>query len=489
MSVHLNGSNFGYFSFNPSSPLLSAKDQNTALALSIIMGIFTVGVGHLISSIVYSILKQQMSELLAKIDDTYRKSLSDKSKENNNTPDGNNLVDLQENCLANYAPSFRLNFNGESLVAETLSGNQPRPEKININDLQDDRLLAQDQIAQRFQQHQSTLQSKIKKTANIQFSTVLANTPQGTQTLFALYKGKKIAGCGNGNFGAVKLAQNLITGEWCAVKVTREKINATDAYKELRLKTPEQELQGLQVAEMLKGSAYRIDQENHIFYLFMEHLSGDSLNKLDPKNLDYKKYVEIAIGALHSLKDFHEKGFLHRDVKSQNMMHNPKSLLPIAERTKLIDFGSALPVDSNGEVVAENSFGMTEALTSWKQSDQKFHLSQYTDMFSMGNILRDLFNIIRDYEREIKMILLAIDKHLHDADTKANIVESLELQKIKLQEKLNNINSSDIWLDIYNVVKRMSPSWPNGDISKLTATEALSEFQAIYQKHWPVETE
>lgn len=68
MFVQLNTNNFGYFAFNPNSPLLTEKDQETAKALTVVMGIFTLGLGHLISGIVYAIQKPQMTDLLSKID-------------------------------------------------------------------------------------------------------------------------------------------------------------------------------------------------------------------------------------------------------------------------------------------------------------------------------------------------------------------------------------------------------------------------------------
>lgn len=479
MAVHLDANNFGYFSFSTSSPLLSEKDQKTALALSIIMGIFTFGIGHLISSFVYASQKKQMSELLTIIEKT--KGANGKGK--NDADLLNDFHDLQEHCLANYAPSFRINFKAQTFAIETMPENHSLLEKIDAEDLHEGRLLPQDEIAQRFQQHQSTLQSKIKKTSDIRFSTILANTPQGKQTLFALYKGKNVTSLGKGNFGGVKLAQNLATGEWCAVKITREKINATDDYKPLRMKTPEQELQGIKVAEMLKGNAYRVDQHNHIFYLFMNYLPGDPLNKIAQKNMNYRKLVEIAIGALHSLKVFHEKGYLHRDLKSPNIIHNSDSSLPITARTNLIDYGSAMPVDSNGEIIVENSFGMTGALTSWRQADQKLHLSQYTDMFSMGNVFYDLMGSILNYKHKINELLSVIDEELQGKEDSENL-DGLKGQKNEQLAKLNEIGSDAIRYDVYQIIKKMSPSWSEGEFSKLTAAEGLAEFQTIYQKYW-----
>lgn len=75
MSINLDVNNFGYFAFAPSSPLLSENDQKTALALTVLMGVFTCGVGHLISSIVYAVHNQEMTGLLSQINDLAQKNI------------------------------------------------------------------------------------------------------------------------------------------------------------------------------------------------------------------------------------------------------------------------------------------------------------------------------------------------------------------------------------------------------------------------------
>jgi hypothetical protein len=75
VKVYLDSSNFGYFAFRTSSNLLSEKDRTIALALTIFMGIATCGVGHLISSIVYMICRDEMSKLESGSDSAFQKNL------------------------------------------------------------------------------------------------------------------------------------------------------------------------------------------------------------------------------------------------------------------------------------------------------------------------------------------------------------------------------------------------------------------------------
>lgn len=71
----LNALTFVYFSLRPDSKLLSTQQQATALALSILMGVFTLGIGHLVCKIICEIKKHQVNELLNKITNIAKKEL------------------------------------------------------------------------------------------------------------------------------------------------------------------------------------------------------------------------------------------------------------------------------------------------------------------------------------------------------------------------------------------------------------------------------
>lgn len=89
MSIKLNITNFGYFAFKPSSPLLTAKGKKIALALTILMGVITPGVGHLISAIVYYNKKSKMNALLANIDRLGQSTIGSTSSSATNVIDSN----------------------------------------------------------------------------------------------------------------------------------------------------------------------------------------------------------------------------------------------------------------------------------------------------------------------------------------------------------------------------------------------------------------
>lgn len=65
--VQLDTNSFIYFSLHSDSKLLSTQHQIAALALSIIMGVLTLGIGHLICKIICEIKKHQVNALAEKI--------------------------------------------------------------------------------------------------------------------------------------------------------------------------------------------------------------------------------------------------------------------------------------------------------------------------------------------------------------------------------------------------------------------------------------
>lgn len=58
---------FSFFALSADSQLLAVQQQTTALALSIIMGVLTFGIGHIICKITCEVRKQQLNALMDKI--------------------------------------------------------------------------------------------------------------------------------------------------------------------------------------------------------------------------------------------------------------------------------------------------------------------------------------------------------------------------------------------------------------------------------------
>lgn len=78
--VDLNVRNMSYYAFHPHSKALSPQDQKIALAVTVLMALFTGGLGHLVCGIVYGINKTGIdsSHLAALTDDVASTRLKNK---------------------------------------------------------------------------------------------------------------------------------------------------------------------------------------------------------------------------------------------------------------------------------------------------------------------------------------------------------------------------------------------------------------------------
>lgn len=71
-------------------------------------------------------------------------------------------------------------------------------------------------------------------------------------------------------------------------------------------------------------------------YIAMEFVEGKTLKRLtEHESLSVKKCLDIAIQVCDGLAAAHEKGIVHRDIKSENIMLTSKG------QAKIMDFGLA----------------------------------------------------------------------------------------------------------------------------------------------------
>jgi len=94
-------------------------------------------------------------------------------------------------------------------------------------------------------------------------------------------------------------------------------------------------------------------QDTQYIYLVMEYNQGGNLltqlykdNVFDEPTAQF--YLAETVLAVHAI---HELGYLHRDVKPENLMLDPKGHI------KITDFGTCIRMNAKGEVVLLNSKG------------------------------------------------------------------------------------------------------------------------------------
>jgi len=141
---------------------------------------------------------------------------------------------------------------------------------------------------------------------------------------------------GQGGMGSVMLARSVVNGQAVAIKTLLPEV----AVSEQSLKRFMREIE---VASSLQHpnivSYIEHGTHNGIVYLVTEYVTGMDASKLAKQRggkLSYKEVVRIIEQTLLALEFAHKKGFVHRDIKEQNILVDGSYPNYIA---KLTDFG------------------------------------------------------------------------------------------------------------------------------------------------------
>ena len=123
-------------------------------------------------------------------------------------------------------------------------------------------------------------------------------------------------------------------------------------------------------------------EENDTAYLVMDYYEGTSLNRyLEQKGgrIPEKLALDIMMPILDGLREVHEKGFLHRDIKPHNIYLTRKA------RPILLDFGAAR--FAMGERSRSLSVLLTPGYAPYEQYHRKGQQGSWTDIYACGATL------------------------------------------------------------------------------------------------------
>lgn len=210
------------------------------------------------------------------------------------------------------------------------------PKKVEKSDLQANGKLLSDSDIKKIQKEFSKrkfpvnelpyLSKKILKTAY----SVIKNDDQ----LYAIYGGVKAnKHLGAGAFGAAKLAQNLKSGEWFALKV-----QAVQDKIALQKEAAASKAAGLTIAA--DATQHKANGDKH--RQLMNLVKGESLETYLARrdnHLTSKERLEIAFKALDAFASLHSKQMTHGDTESRNLMIDASDVRNI--KISLIDFGNS----------------------------------------------------------------------------------------------------------------------------------------------------
>ena len=132
------------------------------------------------------------------------------------------------------------------------------------------------------------------------------------------------------------------------------------------------------------GVIDRGDHDGRPFIVF-EFIDGESLKQLVARTgpLPVDRALELAIQVARGLAFAHEKGFVHRDVKPQNVLLNGNG------EAKVTDFGIARSLDvQQGVTQTGTVLGTSDYIAPEQAQGQQ--VDEHTDIYSLGIVLYEL---------------------------------------------------------------------------------------------------
>ncbi len=130
-------------------------------------------------------------------------------------------------------------------------------------------------------------------------------------------------------------------------------------------------------------TVHEIDEVEGNTFIAMAYIDGQSLKgKIDSGPLEIEESLNIAIKIAEGLQEAHEKGIVHRDIKSSNIMLSSKG------QTKITDFGLA-KLSGRTKLTKTGTTVGTVAYMSPEQS-RGLEVDRRTDIWSFGVMLYEM---------------------------------------------------------------------------------------------------
>jgi eukaryotic-like serine/threonine-protein kinase len=154
-------------------------------------------------------------------------------------------------------------------------------------------------------------------------------------------------------------------------------------------------------------------------YIVMEYVEGQTLaERLESGPLALSEIIDIGAQSAEALAEAHERGVVHRDIKSSNIMITAKS------KVKVLDFGLAKPLpvlsraQSKTRLTESGVLLGTVSYMSPEQATGKGDVTSVADIFSLGVVLYEMTTGCLPFEGETYYQTIQAIKTLNPAPIK-----------------------------------------------------------------------
>lgn len=262
-----------------------------------------------------------------------------------------------------------------------------------------------------------------KKSLHLPFSVLYITQNDETQPI-ALYPGKDGQILGEGGFGRVKLGQNIITGEWIAVKIQQHFMQGPS----------QNENQILRDFNRFKGDARR----EHKYYSAQTLIHGNNLYEYLQTHPDtlFEKRLIIAKKAALLVEKFHNT-HLHRDLKPENFIWDEET-----NELYLCDFGMSLELgEDQTSVLGLSGSGTYLAPEIDGTKKGSVNYTKKSDIYALGKVFETIFQETNSIPDELSKLIQnmtehAIENRLESAKEAEVILSQIIHQNFQLNSDL-----------------------------------------------------
>lgn len=189
-----------------------------------------------------------------------------------------------------------------------------------------------------------------------------------------------IAKLGSGGMSHVYQARDTILNRIVTVKILRSEL-AEDKDFVRRFQVEAQAVASLSHPNIV--SIYDVGQENGVPYLVMEYVEGLNLKEIIKKEgpLSPVETINLGVQVCAALAHAHEKGIIHRDIKSQNILVTPGG------RVKVTDFGLARVLSVPSATVTQSGTVMGSVHYFSPEQARGEETGPKSDLYSLGVVL------------------------------------------------------------------------------------------------------
>jgi serine/threonine protein kinase len=188
---------------------------------------------------------------------------------------------------------------------------------------------------------------------------------------------------GQGAYGKVRICQDLINGNFYAVKIIKKSL-----VEQLGCFIGFNELYQPNEIKFLKQEHFFIDciETSDKFYIIEELVAGEDLSKLSwhakPDDENIQNFFDILIKIIKAVDSFHDQGCIHRDIKPNNFLYDKKE-----NKIYLIDFGLAIRLPKGyRSIYTEDIVGTDRFIAPEITEDSKY--GYVSDIYALGHTIK-----------------------------------------------------------------------------------------------------